>query len=132
VQVAEGVPVIDGGVPIPVEDCAYDEEGNRSFSHLSAFYSSNGHNQLLEDDAFLYAYDDRGNRVSKTSKADGSVESYAYDALDRRITKVVDGTTEAFVYDTSVATPLRHDNIVLEFETTDPSVLTRSSNLVDA
>ncbi|WP_133840738.1 hypothetical protein [Pelagimonas phthalicica] len=30
VQVAEGVPVIDGGVPIPVEDYAYDEEGNRT------------------------------------------------------------------------------------------------------
>ena len=34
VQVAEGVPVIDGGVPIPVEDYAYDDEGNRTTSHL--------------------------------------------------------------------------------------------------
>ncbi|WP_176556002.1 RHS repeat domain-containing protein [Pelagimonas phthalicica] len=121
VQVAEGVPVIDGGVPIPVEDYAYDEEGNRTTSHLSALYSSNDHNQLLEDDGFTYAYDDRGNRVSKTSKADGSVESYsydsqnrlvgyasptttasyAYDALDRRIAKEVDGASEAFIYDGS-------------------------------
>ncbi|SMX26045.1 tRNA nuclease WapA precursor [Pelagimonas phthalicica] len=121
VQVAEGAPVIDGGVPIPVEDYAYDEEGNRTTSHLSALYSSNDHNQLLEDDGFTYAYDDRGNRVSKTSKADGSVESYsydsqnrlvgyasptttasyAYDALDRRIAKDVDGASEAFIYDGS-------------------------------
>ena len=28
-QVAEGLPVAQGGTPIPVEDYAYDEEGNR-------------------------------------------------------------------------------------------------------
>ena len=119
VQVAEGVPVAQGGVPVPVEDYAYDGEGNRTASHLSAMYSSNGHNQLLEDEGYSYAYDAKGNRISRTSKADGAVESYAYDsqnrlvgyssatttanyaydALDRRIAKTVDGVTEATVYD---------------------------------
>ncbi|SMX26047.1 tRNA nuclease WapA precursor [Pelagimonas phthalicica] len=76
---------------------------------------------MLEDDGFTYAYDDRGNWVSKTSKADGTVENYSYDsqnrligytsptttasyhydALDRRIAKDVDGASEAFVYDGS-------------------------------
>jgi YD repeat-containing protein len=55
VQVAKGLPVSQGGVPIPVEDYAYDGEGNRTASHLSAIYASNDHNQLLEDDSYTYA-----------------------------------------------------------------------------
>ena len=31
-QVAEGTPPAQGGLPLPVEDYAYDEEGNRTFS----------------------------------------------------------------------------------------------------
>ena len=118
VQVAEGLPVAQGGVPIPVEDYAYDGEGNRTASHLSAVYASNDHNQLLEDDTYTYAYDAKGNRISRTAKGSGAVETYtydsqnrlvgyagsttatyAYDALDRRIAKTVDGVVEAFVYD---------------------------------
>ena len=107
VQVGEGIPPLAGGTPLPVADYAYDEEGNRTASHLSAIYASNDHNQLLEDEDSTYAYDAKGNRVSKTSKADGSVEtytynshkqlvgyasntaaaSYAYNALERRIAK---------------------------------------------
>ncbi|WP_299695392.1 FG-GAP-like repeat-containing protein [uncultured Tateyamaria sp.] len=136
VQVAEGVPVAQGGVPIPVEDYAYDQEGNRLASHLSALYSSNAHNQLLEDDDFTYAYDAKGNRVSKTSKLDGSVEtysydsqnrlvgyasptvtaSYAYDALDRRIGKMVDGTTATFVYNTVDAVFSKSNDVLFDFE----------------
>jgi YD repeat-containing protein len=74
---------------------------------------------LTEDDSYTYAYDSKGNRVSRTSKTSGAVEtytydsqnrlvgyanptttaSYAYDALDRRVAKTVDGSTEACVYD---------------------------------
>ncbi|MCB2130833.1 MAG: hypothetical protein KDE03_17645 [Rhodobacteraceae bacterium] len=64
---AEGVPASQGGVPVPVEDYAYDGEGNRTASHLSAMYNSNGHNQLLEDDSYSYAYDAKGNRISRTA-----------------------------------------------------------------
>ena len=115
VQVDEGVPADQGGVPIPVEDYAYDAEGNRTASHLSGVYSSNAFNQLLEDDSYRYAYDAKGNRISRTSKADGAVERYAYDsqnrlvgyanaelsaryaydALDRRIAKVLAGPDAA-------------------------------------
>ena len=135
-QVAEGVPASQGGVPVPVEDYAYDGEGNRTASHLSAMYNSNGHNQLLEDDSYSYAYDAKGNRISRTAKADGAVEDYAYDsqnrligyanatltaryaydALDRRIAKVVDGAETAYVYDLSAEDPLAHDDIVMEYE----------------
>lgn len=43
-QVAEGIPVTDGGTQLPIEDYAYDEEGNRVASHLSVIYASNAHN----------------------------------------------------------------------------------------
>ncbi len=72
-------------MPLPVEDYAYDEEGNRTASHLSALYSSNAHNQLEEDDSYSYAYDARGNRTSRTSKATGAVETYSYDSQNRLI-----------------------------------------------
>ena len=44
VQVDQGDPA---GVPLPIEDYAYDGEGNRLASHLSSLYASNAHNQLL-------------------------------------------------------------------------------------
>ncbi|NOR63800.1 MAG: hypothetical protein GQ535_15085 [Rhodobacteraceae bacterium] len=45
-MVSEGISTIDGGVPIPVEDFAYDGEGNRIASHLSSLYLSDDHNRL--------------------------------------------------------------------------------------
>lgn len=142
VQVAEGIPAAQGGTPIPVEDYAYDEEGNRTASHLSALYSSNAHNQLTEDEDYTYAYDSKGNRISRTSKVSGEVEahtydsqnrlvgyaspttpaSYAYDALDRRVAKTVDGTVTAYVYDMSTDDPLAYDDIVEEWDATDPTL----------
>jgi len=154
VQVDEGLPPIFGGTPLPVEDYAYDEEGNRTASHLSALYASNDHNQLLEDDTSTYTYDDKGNRVSKTSKTTGEVEtysydsqnrmigytsattsaSYAYDAMERRIAKNVDGMQVAYIYDASAEDPLGYDDIVMEFDTSGAALLTRRwlhSNKVD-
>jgi YD repeat-containing protein len=107
--------------PVPVEDYAYDGEGNRTASHLSASYLASEHNQLLEDDSYSYDYDQRGNRIFRSSKVTGEAETYtydrqnrligytsptteatyAYDALDRRIAKTVDGVTEAYVYDSA-------------------------------
>ena len=137
VMVSEGVPTIDGGVPIPVEDFAYDGEGNRISSHLSSLYLSDDHNRLTEDSGYTYSYDDRGNRVSRTAKAGGVVESYgydsqnrlvsydsgtgtlasyAYDALERRIAKTVDGVTTAYVYDPWNTYSSVANDILLEFE----------------
>ena len=134
-----------GGLPLPVEDYAYDEEGNRTFSTASTGYESNAHNQLIEDDSYLYAYDAKGNRISRTAKSDGAVESYsydsqnrlvgyasdsttasyAYDALERRIAKTVDGVQTAYVYDMSPENALNRDDITLEFDTNGPALLTR-------
>ncbi|WP_227288108.1 hypothetical protein, partial [Boseongicola sp. H5] len=116
---SEGVPADQGGVPVPIEDYAYDGEGNRLASHLSGLYDTNPHNQLLSDDTYTYAHDARGNRISRTDRATGAVEtysydsqnrligwtdgvsaiSYAHDALDRRIAVTLDGVTESFVHD---------------------------------
>ncbi|PRY92076.1 RHS repeat-associated protein [Hasllibacter halocynthiae] len=135
IQVAEGIPAGEGGVPIPVEDYAYDEEGNRLASHLSALHVSNDHNQLLEDEDYTYAYDARGNRESRSAKADGAVETYsydsqnrlvgyasdagtaryAYDALDRRIAREVDGAVESYVLDPWSPDPVAND-VALDFE----------------
>ncbi len=132
VQVARGAP---GDVGLPVEDYAYDGEGNRTASHLSSLYASNAHNQLLEDARYTYAYDARGNRISRTDKATGAVEtynydsqnrligyasdtttaSYAYDALDRRIAKTVDGVAEAFVYNPWDTYRSTSSDVVLDF-----------------
>ncbi len=52
--------------------------------------------------------------------------TYAYDALDRRIAKTVDGTVTAYIYDMSPDDPLAHDDILLEFDATAaPAILTR-------
>jgi len=145
VQVDEGIPPLAGGTPLPVEDYAYDEEGNRTASHLSALYASNDHNQLLEDDAFTYAYDAKGNRISKTAKVGGAVETYTYDsqnrlveygsdtvtasywydAMDRRISKSLDGALDVYIYDRSIGGTLIHDDIILEFDASASPVLTR-------
>jgi RHS repeat-associated protein len=99
IQVDEGASVADGGVPIPVEDYAYDEEGNRTASHLSTLYNSNAHNQLEEDSDHTYAYDARGNRISRTSKASGAIETYAYDSQNRLVGYANDTLSARYAYD---------------------------------
>ena len=136
VQVSEGVPPAQGGLPVPVEDYAWDEEGNRTASHLSGLYAANAHNQLLEDDDFTYANDARGNRISRTAKATGAVtsylydsrnrligvegpegvSSYLYDALGRRIAVTpAGGVQTVFVYDTWNPRSAITDEVALEF-----------------
>ncbi|WP_037317566.1 RHS repeat-associated core domain-containing protein [Ruegeria halocynthiae] len=135
-QVRQGIPPIDGGVPVPIEDYQYDQEGNRTFSNSSSGYESNAHNQLLEDDTYRYAYDLRGNRISRTHKITDVVETYAYDsqnrltgyasgpsfvtyaydALDRRIARTALGDVEAFVYDPWNPYATTANDAVLDFE----------------
>jgi RHS repeat-associated protein len=74
---------------------------------------------LLEDSSFTYTYDENGNLTRKTSKANGElttytydaenqlirvdrpgiVAEYRYDALGRRIEKVVNGVSTRYIYD---------------------------------
>ncbi|HHI70325.1 MAG TPA: hypothetical protein ENJ91_04935 [Rhodobacteraceae bacterium] len=84
---------------MPIEDYAYDGEGNRTASHLSNVYSANDHNQLLEDDDYTYAYDDKGNRISRTAKVGGVVETYSYDSQNRLVGYSSPTTTATYAYD---------------------------------
>jgi len=71
-----------------------------------------------------YSYDSQ-NRLAGYSSPTTSA-TYAYDALDRRIAKTVDGTVTAYVYDISPDDPLAHDDILLEFDASaTPAILTR-------
>ena len=142
-MVSAGIPVADGGTPVPAEDFAYDGTGNRLSSHLSNLYLSDNHNRLTEDADYTYTYDFKGNRVSRTAKSGGNVEaytynsvnkltaynsgdgttaSYHYDALGRRIAKVVDGVETAYIYDVWNPYNAVANDILLEYQ---GSTLTR-------
>jgi len=68
-----------------------------------------------------YTYDSQNRLVGYQSPT--TTASYAYDALERRIAKTVDGARTAYVYDMSPDDPLAHDDIVLEFDTTGGTAL---------
>jgi YD repeat-containing protein/YVTN family beta-propeller protein len=103
----------------PAESFAYDPVGNRTGSHLASSQIHDAANRLLEDSNFTYTYDESGNLTSKTNRTSaevttytydaenqlvrvdrpGTIAEYRYDALGRRIAKVVNGVSTRFVYD---------------------------------
>jgi YD repeat-containing protein len=116
-------PLIHASHPDKIESFSYDPVGNR----LPGLYDAA--NRLLEDDEFTYEYDENGNLIKKVEKAtgevttytydaenqlisviseQGSVISYKYDGLGRRIEKNVDGKITRYVYD--------NEDIILEYD----------------
>lgn len=125
----------------PDESYSYDANGNRIASQLSNNNEIAPGNRLLSDDTYNYDYDNEGNLIRQTEIATGAVREYqwdyrnrlvavvdkdsagnetqrvdyTYDALNRRITKAVDGNPQDavaavvtnFVYD--------GDDVLLEF-----------------
>ena len=104
----------------PNESFTYDPVGNRLTSHLSSSHVHDDANRLLEDDDFMYVYDDNGNLETKTAKVGGALTTYTYDAenwltrvdlpggswadyrydsLGRRIEKNVNGVITRYTYD---------------------------------
>lgn len=79
----------------PDETYAWDSEGNRTSSHLSASTTyaydvqpgSGG--ELLADATYTYAWDPNGNLVKRTAKADGAFETFAYNHENRLIAHVL-------------------------------------------
>jgi len=57
-----------GGYASAPESYAYDAEGNRTSSHLSASYGHDTANRLREDDSTCYDYDANGNLVTRREK----------------------------------------------------------------
>lgn len=109
----------------PAESFNYDAIGNRTSSHISATYTYDTSNRLLEDEKYIYTYDANGNMTSRQNKStleiersdydsenqlikytasDGSYVDYKYDGLGRRIAKLFNGLktdicSRVFIYD---------------------------------
>ena len=120
--------LISGGIPIPVTDKGWQLDGvgnwlsttNTLFgnapvvetrdhnavnevtgivvSNQSSVVSSDDNGNLTNDGNLTYQYDE-GNRLQQVASSQQPVASYAYDALGRRISKTVNGTTTYFFYD---------------------------------
>ena len=86
----ETLQVTGGGYAGAPESYAYDPEGNRTSSHLSATYSHDTANRLREDEDACYEYDENGNLITKTAQVGfagciGGVTSYEWDVLNRLV-----------------------------------------------
>jgi RHS repeat-associated protein len=67
------------------EGYTYDLNGNRT----NAGNQTGGNNQLLTDGTYNYAYDNEGNRISRTTIATGEVTEYSWDYRNR-LTQVLE------------------------------------------
>ena len=83
----------------PLETYNYDEVGNRLTSNQNGTSLFNVANQLLEDVSFTYQYDNNGNLTRKTSKTPGPFTSYEYDAENKLVRVVSNGTVVNYKYD---------------------------------
>ncbi len=75
-----------GGFAGAPESYAYDEEGNRTVSHLSGAHLTDAANRLLEDDTFSYDYDANGNLKTKADRATPTdITTYTWDVRNRLV-----------------------------------------------
>jgi RHS repeat-associated protein len=83
----------------PLETYNYDPVGNRTDSNQNGLSQFNVANELNEDGAFTYQYDNNGNLTRKTAKVGGAVTTYEYDAENKLLRVVMPGTTVDYKYD---------------------------------
>jgi len=83
----------------PLESFTYDPVGNRTNSNQNGASVFNQANQLTEDANFTYQYDNNGNLIRKTPKTPGPFNSYEYDAENKLVRTVINGTTVNYHYD---------------------------------
>jgi RHS repeat-associated protein len=83
----------------PLENFNYDSVGNRTNSNQNGASIFNQANQLLEDAGVTYQYDNNGNLTRKTPKTAGPFHSYEYDAENKLVRAVINGTTANYKYD---------------------------------
>ncbi len=104
------------GSPTLQNTYTYDAVGNRTaanFNGIATTYGKNNMNQLTGLNSTVFTFDNRGNltfdgifyktydaenRLKKDSSAPGSVITYAYDAIGRRVTKAINGNTLKYTY----------------------------------
>ncbi len=82
VDVSQGMPILDGGTPISIENYEYDAEDNRTVSHLSSANQYDARHQLLGNSEATFTYDANGNRLTRTDLDTGEVITYSWDAQD--------------------------------------------------
>ena len=121
--------------PKPLEQFTYDSVGNRLTVDGNPFvWQYDDLNRLMEDDKYLYSYDDDGNMVLKVDKATNdsakfeynvenkmvkvekrdTVVEFVYDALGRRLAKTVNGISKGYRYD--------GEDLILELNNNDSIV----------
>jgi len=101
----------------PAETFTYDPVGNRLSSADSSDWTYDNCNRLLAYDGVSFTYDENGNTTSKTDangmvsygydyenrlcdlKASERAISYTYDPFGKRLSKVLDGNPEWYLYD---------------------------------
>jgi RHS repeat-associated protein len=86
----------------PPESYKYDLNGNRQQVEIQdqkQTYETSGYNRLLSDENYRYDYDREGNRISKTSKKDGSKTNYFWDNRNRLVKIETPSETIEYVYD---------------------------------
>jgi RHS repeat-associated protein len=83
----------------PLENFIYDAVGNRTNSNQNGLSLFNPANQHTEDANFTYQYDANGNQTRKTAKAGGAFTTYEYDAENKLVRVVKNGTTVNYRYD---------------------------------
>lgn len=104
------------GSPVIQNTYTYDAVGNRTAANLNGAattYGTNNLNQLTGVNSTNFSFDDRGNitydgtfyktydpenRLVKDSSSPASVIVYGYDALNRRVTKSINGNTFKYTY----------------------------------
>jgi RHS repeat-associated protein len=83
----------------PLETFNYDPVGNRTNSNQNGASNFNQANQLLEDANFAYQYDNSGNMTRKTAKVGGAITQFEYDAENKLVRAVTNGTSANYRYD---------------------------------
>ncbi len=104
------------GSPVIQNTYTYDAVGNRTAANLNGVatnYTINNLNQLTGVNGTNFIFDDRGNitydgtfyksydaenRLVKDSLSPASVITYGYDAMNRRVTKTINGNTLKYTY----------------------------------
>jgi len=104
------------GSPVIQNTYTYDAVGNRTAANLNgaaSSYTVNNLNQLTGANSTSFTFDARGNltydgtfyktydaenRLVKDSSSPASVITYGYDAINRRITKAINGNTLKYTY----------------------------------
>ncbi len=119
------------GSPVIQNTYTYDAVGNRTAANLNGVattYSINNLNQLTGVNGNSFTFDDKGNitydgtfyktydaenRLVKDSSSPASVISYGYDALNRRITKAINGNVLKYTYSGAAQIEERNNSNVL-------------------